>query len=72
MSLSERDGRVILAIEDDGAGFDERKRFGQGLGLHNMAARAQALAAQFDIHSNPGHGTRIVVDIPLEPEHVQC
>ncbi len=70
VSLSERDGRVLVSIEDDGAGFDMLIQRGQGQGLRNMAARAQALDARFDIRTRPGHGTRVVVDIPLEPEHV--
>ncbi|MFH1602325.1 MAG: histidine kinase, partial [Pseudomonadota bacterium] len=70
VSLSERDGRVIVSIEDDGAGFDILIQREQGHGLRNMAARAQTLAARFDIRTRPGHGTRVVVDIPLESEHV--
>ena len=53
------------------ARIDVLKQRGQGHGLRNIAARAQALAAQFDIRSRPGRGTRVVVDIPLEPEHVR-
>jgi len=70
VSFSGHDGRVLLVIEDDGAGFDVLKPRGPGQGLHNMAARAEELGAQFDIRSRPGHGTRVVVDIPLEHEHV--
>ena len=72
VSLSERDGRVLLTIEDDGAGFDVPKQRGQGHGLRNIAARARALAAQFEIRSRPGQGTRVIVDIPLETEHVSA
>ena len=68
----ERDVReVLLAIEDNGRGFDPAQiaRTGAaGFGLKNLAERARILDATFRIITEPGQGTRIevVVPIPLE------
>lgn len=69
VSLTRINGAIRLEIADDGAGFDLLGRRGDGQGLRNIAARAQALSAQLDICSSPGRGTRVVVDIPQEPAH---
>lgn len=54
-----------LEISDDGAGFDATRDGGAGHhGLANMQARSAAIAAQFEIASEPQHGTRIVVARP--------
>ena len=51
-----------LEISDDGAGFDAtRGRRAGHHGLVNMQARSAAIAANFEIASEPEHGTRIVV-----------
>ncbi len=58
-----------IAIEDFGVGFDagapghsERPRFG----LATMRERAEAIGADFEVHSRPRHGTRIEVRYPGE------
>jgi signal transduction histidine kinase len=56
-----------LRVADDGAGFDAaHSRTGQGLA--NMQARAVQLGGQLHIHSQPGHSTEIILDIPLAAE----
>jgi|GEM_PF-4386537 len=54
-----------LTIEDDGQGFmlDQVKN---GLGLRSMQSRTAFLAGQMQIDSNPGEGTVIEVQIPLD------
>ncbi|MGH7231891.1 MAG: sensor histidine kinase [Nitrospiraceae bacterium] len=70
VSLQLREGGVRLVVEDDGAGFNPQASEGRGDGLRNMAARAKKLGAQLAIVSEPGHGTRVVFDLPTEPVHV--
>jgi signal transduction histidine kinase len=64
VSLSAADGRAVLTVEDDGAGFDTRKEFG-GNGLKNMRGRASSLSGQMRITSRKGKGTRLRVTIPI-------
>jgi PAS domain S-box-containing protein len=66
VSLYARDGRVFLEVQDDGVGFDMPKKIEQGEGLRNMETRAKELGARFEVVSQPGQGTRAVLDILLE------
>jgi signal transduction histidine kinase len=60
--------RVVLIVEDDGAGFDSEKIGGiPGHGLSNMAIRARALGGDLTVVSAPGDGTRVRAVIPARP-----
>ena len=71
VDLFPRDGSVVLAVEDDGRGFDvsslRSKRDGKsgGLGLIGMRERSEMLGGTFTIQSRPEQGTRVEVQIPL-------
>lgn len=61
---------LILRIEDDGCGFDVKKRKEAGgvekrLGLSSMEERVSLLAGLMKIESQPGRGTRIAIEIPV-------
>ena len=66
-------GRLHLVIGDDGLGFDptvSSHPVPRTFGLASMRERAESLGGQLTIESQPGRGTRIVVDVPLqEPAH---
>ena len=58
-------GNVNLEVQDDGGGFDtETASNSGGMGLTNMAERAELLRAELIIDSSPGQGTRIRVHVP--------
>jgi signal transduction histidine kinase len=58
------DGAVVLAVQDDGAGF-EPVAAGPGHGLGNMQARAAALGGTLKVISAPGKGTRVLLTLPV-------
>jgi len=58
------DGAVVLAVQDDGAGF-EPGAGGPGHGLGNMQARAAALGGTLEVISAPGKGTRVLLTLPV-------
>ena len=61
--VQEQDQHLLLAIEDDGIGFDPRRQRGMGfLGMHERVTR---LGGNLTIDSLPGRGTRLRVDLPL-------
>ncbi len=64
-----------LVIEDNGQGFDPNavqpaQDGTQGLGLAGMQERASLVGGQVRISSQPGHGTRIEVEVPVSLEEV--
>jgi signal transduction histidine kinase len=66
--LTNGDGRLVLEVSDDGAGFDPaapgvRSR---RLGLTSMEERAAALGGSLAIESAPGGGTRVRLEVPTE------
>jgi signal transduction histidine kinase len=66
MSLDSSGGQLRLEIQDNGTGFDPAREYPGHLGLKSMRERAERLRGEFEIHSTPGRGTRIRVELPLE------
>jgi signal transduction histidine kinase len=64
VSLYPEGGGAVLEVDDDGRGFDPAKVTGAGQGLRNLRERAERLGGRAEIHSGPGQGTRIRVEIP--------
>jgi len=66
------DDTLVLAIEDDGRGFDAARRAEPGhMGLANLRDRAAAAGGRLDIATEPGRGTRIIFRLPLlEPDQM--
>ena len=76
VTMERPDDTLRLAVEDDGRGFDAAHAgFGfsakGGYGL--FSAREQLLHAggSLAIHSRPGKGTRVVIDLPLTPRETR-
>jgi signal transduction histidine kinase/ABC-type uncharacterized transport system substrate-binding protein len=69
-----KDGdRLFLSVSDQGAGFDAKKmRNNATLGLRSMGERARLVGGLFEIHSEPGKGTRIDVYVPLLQQESDC
>lgn len=69
LDLNER-GKVLLIIEDGGVGFDPAQviTLPGHLGLTSMTERVQALGGTLAVNSRPGQGTRLCVELSLEPE----
>lgn len=67
------DNKFVLRVEDNGVGFDMNKKKTQtssssGIGLKSMTNRAHLIGAKIHIQSQPGKGTTIEVELPLETE----
>lgn len=62
--LAQTGQRVLLAIEDDGSGFDTRSE-SVGNGLRNMRERANSLGGNLRIASHRGQGTSLRITFPL-------
>ena len=58
--ICQRAGRRVVAVSDDGIGFDETAVI-EGQGVANMRSRAEAIEGALTLRSNPGRGTTIEV-----------
>ena len=69
--------KIRLIVEDDGAGCDlAALRFKQskneGLGLFSIQERIAALGGTMEIVSQPGQGTRVVLELPQKPMRIRA
>ena len=68
ISLTMRDGSLLLSVRDDGAGGADPAR---GSGLAGLTDRVEALGGSIRLHSAAGAGTHITVDLPIDYELAQ-
>jgi two-component system, NarL family, sensor histidine kinase UhpB len=67
VTLRQMDGGLLLAVRDDGVGFDQASPGkGRHLGLASMRERVGLVNGTLDIESAPGQGTAIVAWVPME------
>ena len=70
MRLECKNGRMTLTVEDDGRGFDLDQKIEPGgqlghLGLFGIQERVMLLGGTVSVDSALGHGTRLVVTVPV-------
>jgi signal transduction histidine kinase len=57
---------LILQVKDNGAGISRASlQKSEGFGLRNMRARASQIDGKLDIQTATGHGTSIVLTVPI-------
>jgi|GEM_PF-1656507 len=61
--LRSEEGMMDLEIVDDGCGFDLEQAGNGGMGLRTMQERAETINGRFTIHSQPGEGTSVKVEV---------
>lgn len=66
VTVSTTPGSLRVEIHDDGSGFDAASRNGSPGGLANIRDRVGAVGGRVTVTSTPGHGTRLVVDLPVD------
>jgi signal transduction histidine kinase len=62
--LGQRQGRVVLDVQDDGKGFDARAPHA-GLGLASMRERAKSAGGRLTVRSTPSTGTLVRLSLPI-------
>jgi len=66
--LSSTPKRIILAVLDDGVGFDATARRGEGMGLRIMDHRAQMIGGTVVVQKRAGRGTTVVCTLQKPKE----
>ncbi len=70
--LSGLEDRIDLSISDEGVGFEPASAKGNfGLGLISMQERLRLVGGHLLVESEPSHGTRIHVRVPLSDTNLQ-
>lgn len=65
--VSANEATLEINVSDTGSGFDLRElEVTKRLGILGMRERADLLGGEFDIASDPGNGTQILVTLPLQ------
>ena len=72
VTLKLASGRLVIAVEDDGVGFDpaavqERARRGEHLGLLGMTERVHGAGGTVEFQARDGGGSRVFVLLPCTP-----
>lgn len=62
MNISET--LITLVVEDDGIGFDPAAERAEGLGLHSLALRAEAIQGRISIERRPAGGMMVTCQCP--------
>lgn len=65
VDLKKQENSILLTITDDGIGFNVNLKK-KGIGLQNMISRTKECNGTFNVKSEVGKGTTIMVSIPLE------
>ena len=72
--LDVKPSRLSMIVADDGEGFEQTEAFsevGGHFGLLGMRERAERLGGELHLASQPGHGTKVEVTVPLFPDRAQ-
>ena len=66
LRLAQTNGGIALEVSDDGVGFDptDAALRARRLGLTSMEERADRIGARLEIHSEPGRGTSVRLEVP--------
>jgi signal transduction histidine kinase len=66
VSLRSDNGFLMLAVADDGQGFDAQDLTeSEGLGVAGMRERASLVGGELEVHSEPNKGTNVYLKVPI-------
>lgn len=66
VQVSNTNSLLLVTVEDDGKGFDTSLlKQTRGIGWSNIQNRVEFLQGKLDIHSEPGKGTSVLIELNL-------
>jgi signal transduction histidine kinase len=65
LAVHAENGNLVLAVEDNGRGFAPEAGRAGADGLRNIRERIARLKGECEISSQPDHGTRVLLRVPL-------
>ena len=73
LTVTRENGSLRLVVADNGIGFDSKKLDNENslqFGLRGMRDRVQEIGGSFEIESELGSGSRIIISLPLAKEEI--
>ena len=67
VEVQQQEERLQIEVEDNGCGFEIGKVQEKSYGLRGVRQRARLLGGKVQIHTLPGIGTRLLVELPCKP-----
>jgi PAS domain S-box-containing protein len=71
VTLSARNARGVLQIEDDGPGISEPPTNNRGMGMQIMNYRAKMIGGSLQVQKNGSRGTSVICQFPLRRHPIQ-
>jgi len=73
VAIARAENYIRIEVEDNGVGFDSsdialQQHKNHGFGIFSVRERLAYLGANFEIHSQPGCGTKILLQAPLKTQ----
>lgn len=69
ITLSQRDEQIAVIIQDNGVGFEPDEILSKSghYGIIGLRERSRFVSGNFEIHSEPGEGTQLIMRLPFQP-----
>jgi signal transduction histidine kinase len=67
--VDNHDSRTLVIVRDEGAGFDSQKVMDDPAIAHGLIIirhRLSLLGCRMEVHSQPGKGTEVIIEVPYE------
>lgn len=74
VAIKRHQEQITLSVVDDGCGFDAGYILAdkaRGLGILGMQERIELLGGTFTLHTSPGHGTQVQVELTLPDKAIE-
>ncbi|MGN7786421.1 ATP-binding protein [Niabella sp. 22666] len=66
LHISIQEKLLTVTVEDDGKGFDKNQlTAAKGMGWNNIQNRVDFLKGKIDVHSEPGKGTSVLIEVNI-------
>ncbi|PJJ83497.1 PAS domain-containing sensor histidine kinase [Mucilaginibacter auburnensis] len=62
--LSENDSQLIIRVEDNGKGFNQKNSLKKGIGIQTIRYKVALLSGKLSITSEKGKGTKVKISLP--------
>ena len=70
IGMANKGDKIKLSVSDNGIGFDTTVRR-KGIGLYNIASRAELFGGRAEVRSSPGNGCALEVELNVKTNRLE-